>query len=140
MPLWLIHHDPNVFSNDEKEKLAQTITQLYVGFGLPAFYVQVQFFELPYASSFIGGEKDRAHVTLTIYHLARTMTTEAQAQRFLGAVDGILTPTFQPKELEWEYFVTETPRNLWKINGLVPPPAGSDEEREWARINKAVKL
>ena len=39
---------------------------------------------------------------------------------------------------EWEYSVEETSRDLWKINGLVPPMPNSDAEKEWVRLNRAV--
>ncbi|KAI1699294.1 hypothetical protein DdX_17424 [Ditylenchus destructor] len=29
-------------------------------------------------------------------------------------------------------------RNLWRINGLAPPPSRSEGEKEWARLNKPV--
>ena len=29
-------------------------------------------------------------------------------------------------------------RDLWLINGLVPPPPSSDAEKQWARENRAI--
>ncbi|KAG2004001.1 hypothetical protein GB937_009238 [Aspergillus fischeri] len=132
MPRWLIQHSPNTLTPEEKSHLAQQITQAYVGFGLPAFYVQVHFTEQPADTSFIGGEQHPNFVALTIYHLARTMTSDEQRQGFLKHIDAVMTPMFEPKGIDWEYFVTEAPRDLWKINGLVPPAAGSEEEKVWA--------
>lgn len=40
---------------------------------------------------------------------------------------------------DWEYHIEETNRDLWKIQGLVPPLPGSDEEKIWAGQNKATK-
>ncbi|KAH2920767.1 hypothetical protein KXW25_003033 [Aspergillus fumigatus] len=135
MPRWLIQHSPNTLTPEEKSHLAQQITQAYVGFGLPAFYVQVHFIEQPAGTSFIGGEQHPNFVALTIYHLARTMTSDEQRQGFLKRIDAFLTPMFEPKGIDWEYFVTEAPRDLWKINGLAPPAAGS-EEKVWVRENR----
>lgn len=140
MPLWQINHSRNTLSDEEKHTLAKQITQTYVKYGLPAFYVQVQYHELSPTTSFTGGEHNPKFVGLTIYHLARAMSTDEQVQRFLADIDAVLTPLFEPKGLDWEYFVTEAPRHLWKINGLVPPAAGSDEEKEWRRLNRAVRL
>jgi phenylpyruvate tautomerase PptA (4-oxalocrotonate tautomerase family) len=140
MPRWLIQHSPNTLTPEEKSQLAQQITQVYVGVGLPAFYVQVHFTEQPAGTSFIGAEQHSNFVALTIHHLARTMTTDEQRQRFLNRIDSILTPMFEPKGIDWEYYVTEAPRDLWKINGLVPPATGSEEEKVWARENRAVRL
>lgn len=61
-------------------------------------------------------------------------------KRFLSRVDAVLNPMFEPKGMDWEYFITEAPRDLWKINGLVPPEAQSEGEKEWVRVNRAVKL
>jgi hypothetical protein len=37
---------------------------------------------------------------------------------------------------EWEYSVEETSRDLWKVDGYVPPMPGSDAEKVWAEDNK----
>ncbi|CAI7641665.1 unnamed protein product [Penicillium viridicatum] len=126
MPSWHIKHSPNTITAPEKEQLAKSITSLYVSVGLPAFYVQVHFTEN------IPG--------LTIYHIARAFKTDEAKRGFLAAVDEILNPFFERKGMEWEYFIAEASRDLWKINGLVPPQPGSEEEKKWAELNKAVKL
>ncbi|KAK1144063.1 hypothetical protein N8T08_005725 [Aspergillus melleus] len=140
MPLWQIHHGSQTLSDEDKQALAKQITQIYVKYGLPAFYVRVEYQELSPTTSFTGGEHNPKFVGLTVYHLARQMTSDSQVQRFLSDVDTVLTPLFEPKGIDWEYFVTEAPRNLWKINGLVPPPTGSEGEKQWRRLNRPVKL
>lgn len=51
----------------------------------------------------------------------------------------LLAPHIAAREdLDWEYHVVETPRDLWKIQGIVPPPSRSAEEKLWARENKAI--
>ncbi|RHZ62614.1 hypothetical protein CDV55_104410 [Aspergillus turcosus] len=140
MPQWRIHHGPNTLTPEEKSHLAQQITQVYVRRGIPAFYVHVRFTEQPAGTSFIGGEQHPNFVTMTVYHLARRMTTDEQRQGFLKPIDAVLTPMFEPKGIHWEYFVMEVPRDLWKINGLVPPAAGSEEEKIWVRENRPVRL
>ena len=39
---------------------------------------------------------------------------------------------------DWEYSVLETSRDLWKVNGLVPPMPGTDAEIQWRENNRAV--
>jgi|TARA_R110002003_G_scaffold46_10_gene3796 hypothetical protein len=39
---------------------------------------------------------------------------------------------------DWEYSVYETRRDLWKINGFVPPMPKTEAEEEWVRGNRAV--
>jgi hypothetical protein len=58
----------------------------------------------------------------------------------LSGVDNILDPVFASEGMEWEYFIAEASRELWKISGLVPPQPGSNGEKKWAQLNKAVKL
>ncbi|KAB8072799.1 putative oxalocrotonate tautomerase [Aspergillus leporis] len=140
MPLWLIHHSPKILTDEDKHTLAQGITDLYTAAGLPAFYVRIHFHEMPMSDTFIGGKPHPKSVDLTIYHLARVMTTDEQKKRFLDAVDAILNPVFEPKGIDWEYFVQELPRDLWKINGLVPPEARSEGEKEWVRLGRAAKF
>jgi len=41
-------------------------------------------------------------------------------------------------ELEWEHHIYETPRDLWRIQGLDPPPQFSDAEKLWIEKNKPV--
>lgn len=140
MPSWYIKHSPNTITAPEKEQLAKSITRLYVSHGLPAFYVQVHFIENIPGTSFVGGEPHPNFAALTIYHIARAFKTDEAKRGFLAAVDEILNPFFEPKGMEWEYFIAESSRDLWKINGLVPPQPGSEGETKWAELNKAVEL
>jgi hypothetical protein len=39
--------------------------------------------------------------------------------------------------VHWEFHADETSEELWMINGLVPPPGGSAEEKAWAEENAA---
>ncbi|KAJ5365477.1 Tautomerase [Penicillium concentricum] len=140
MPAWYIKHSPNTITAPEKEQLAKSITRLYVSYGLPAFYVQVHFIEDIPGTAFVGGEPHPNFAAVTIYHVARAFQNDETKQRFLTDVDEILNPVFEPKGMEWEYWVTEVSRDLWKINGLVPPQPGSEGEKKWVELNKAVKL
>jgi hypothetical protein len=45
--------------------------------------------------------------------------------RFLGRVDDALKPHVADKGYDWEYSVEETRRDLWKIQGFVPPMPNS---------------
>lgn len=58
--------------------------------------------------------------------------------RFLHGIDAILKPFIADKGYDWEYSIDETSRDLWKINGHVPPMPDSEAEREWKRVNRAV--
>ena len=138
MPLWDFNLTANALTQQEKERLAENITKIYTNVGLPAFYVAVRFTERQPESSFVGGKKDSNSIHLQIYHLARHFTSDKHKKSFLDRADAVLNPVLEPKNIYWEYFVQESDRDLWKINGLVPPPSGSEMEKNWARLNRPV--
>ncbi|KAJ5989783.1 hypothetical protein N7499_010317 [Penicillium canescens] len=130
--------NPNTISPTDKEQLAKSITKLYVSYGLPAFYVQAHFIKDVPGTAFVGGE---VHPNFAdIYRVARAFQSEEAKQRFFSGVDNILDPECESKEMEWEYFIAEASRDLWKMSGLVPQQPGSEGEKKWAQLNKAVKL
>ncbi len=50
----------------------------------------------------------------------------------------ILHPHLEKHDgLHWEFHADETSEDLWMINGLVPPPGGSEAEKAWATTNVA---
>ncbi len=67
------------------------------------------------------------------------MQTDEIKERFLKGVDRVLTPIMEKKGLNWEYNVTEAPRELWKINGMYPPQPGTEVEKAWFDANKPLK-
>jgi phenylpyruvate tautomerase PptA (4-oxalocrotonate tautomerase family) len=56
MPLHRIFHTPGTFSEKDKQELAKRITDLYMGFGLPAFYVVITFIPLEPNDFYVGGK------------------------------------------------------------------------------------
>ena len=139
MPLWDFHSAPNAFTPEEKHHIAKSLTPIYTSAGIPAFYVRVRFQENQPVNIYSGGESHDKLVLIQVWHLARTMEDDARKKRFLAAVDKVLTPLMEAKGLDWEYFVTESSRDLWKINGMFPPPPNSAEEKMWAEANKPLK-
>ncbi|MGN7780019.1 tautomerase family protein [Mycolicibacterium sp. 22603] len=138
MPLWTIHHSPEVFTAEDKRALAGRITELYEFIGLPRFYVVVVFHETHPEDFYVGGEPSPAGVRVVIEHIARHSADTAGRRRITAKIEEILRPFVDKHEgVHWEFHVDETSEELWMINGLIPPPAGSDAEREWARTNTA---
>ena len=138
MPLWVIAHTPTTFSNEEKQELAKAITTLYTKVQIPAFYVNVQFLELAPPNVYVGGDIPDKYAGITIHHIARAFDSDAAKKKFLDKVDSILTPRLKPKNMNWEYFIQQAPGDTWRMNGIVPPPTGSELEKEWLRRNKPV--
>lgn len=135
MPLWVFNHTAGAFTAQEKLQIAGGMTQIYRSIGLPAFYCHAQFFELQPDSIFAGGESPKGLTVITIYHIARRFENEEQREQFLKAFDSVVWPVLKPKGIEWESFITEAERDLWRINGLIPPETGSDMEKKWFEAN-----
>lgn len=138
MPLWSIYHTPGIFTEEEKHGLAARITDHYHEVGLPRFYVVVAYHELTSDNLFVGGEPTPVGVRVVIDHIARRLPDEASRRRVAGWVNEILRPYLgRHDELHWEFHVDETSADLWMINGLVPPGAGTDAEKGWRDGNLA---
>jgi phenylpyruvate tautomerase PptA (4-oxalocrotonate tautomerase family) len=138
MPLWNVYHPVGVYSEEEKREFAGRVTSLYEAGGLPRFYVVVLFQEVDRGSFYVGGQPVDDRVRVAIDHIARHYADAAgkgSARKRIGAV---IQPFAARKGLRWEVHVDETPRDLWMIDGLVPPPSGSDAEKLWAKENRAI--
>ncbi|KAK0639503.1 putative oxalocrotonate tautomerase [Cercophora newfieldiana] len=141
MPLWLVFHPEGTFVTPEsKQALAADVTTLYTGGGLPAFYVNVNFITLPQTSMFVGGQipsPERPFIRFMVDHLAVHFKDNAMRQlRVINRLDELIKPHVADKGYDWEFHIDETPRELWKINGFIPPPHRSEAEAMWAKNNK----
>ncbi|KAJ5296162.1 hypothetical protein PENANT_c021G01284 [Penicillium antarcticum] len=137
VPVWYIKHSPNNIIPTEKEPLAKSNHR---SLRLPAFYVQVHFIEDVPGTAIVGGKVHPHFAAVTIYHVARAFQSDAMKQKFLTGIGNIPNLFFETKEMEWEYLIAEALRDLWKMNGLIEPQSGSEREKRWAQLNKAMKL
>ncbi|KAI0584528.1 hypothetical protein PtrSN002B_002799 [Pyrenophora tritici-repentis] len=159
MPLWIIYHSPSTFASPQtKQALAASITAIYLAAGLPAFYVNVLFQPVEPTSFYVGGvarpamgvedadadgekeSRERPFVRITIQHLARQLPNDTVRDNFLNKVDAVLKPYIADRGYDWEYTVEELRRDLWKVQGMVPPMPGTEAEKEWVRLGKAVEF
>lgn len=141
MPLWQIYHPVDTYEDQaSKASFAQDITKIYTKVGLPAFYVVVNFIPLPKEDILVGGElQNKPFIRVVITNIAIKMPESDDAYaRFTSSVDTVLKPHIADRGYNWEYHVVETDRRLWKINGLVPPPWKSAEERLWVEQNRVI--
>jgi phenylpyruvate tautomerase PptA (4-oxalocrotonate tautomerase family) len=137
MPLIRLYIAPSVLSTTEKEELAQKLTAIYVSrVKLPAFYVNVLFVELPENSYYIGGQARNNFIRIAIEHIALRFPNPEREQSYMKALDDVIVPLFTSKGLDWEYHISETSRELWKIQSLVPPPHLSEAHENWFKENK----
>ncbi|CAK1363530.1 hypothetical protein CB0940_04419 [Cercospora beticola] len=142
MPLWRIYAHPDTFTYDQRKGIAEAITKQYAM--LPAFYVNVIFVDVKEEGLWVGGETKKNFVRLTVEQIARQMPnpdTEAgrkQRTAWMDKMNETLRPyILQRPEIEWEIHIAETPRDLWRIQGIDPPPSNSEEEKAWKENNKA---
>lgn len=146
MPLWVIYHPDGTFEDDaSKEPFAKDITKFYSEkVGLPAFYVSVCFVKLSNNTLWVGGEKrsrEKPFIRLVIEHIAVNLPDDDAAFHHTAEnVNSIMKPHIADKGYSWEFHIDETDRRLWRIDGLVPPPWKSEEEKIWFRENKATPL
>ncbi|KAK0738777.1 putative oxalocrotonate tautomerase [Schizothecium vesticola] len=141
MPLWIIYHPEGIFpTSSSKQSLAEAITLFYTSIGLPAFYVVVNFVPLPPSNIFMGGKippASRPFVRFVINHVAMHQASATIMTFAAGRMTEMLGPHVEG--CDWELHVDETPKELWRINGIVPPPNGSEAEKLWAETNRAVE-
>jgi len=138
MPLWNVYHPVGAYSEEEKRDFAARVASDYEAAGLPRFYVVTLFHEVDRGSFYVGGEPVDDVVRVAIDHIARHAEDPARRESVRNRISSVIQPFATEKGLRWEFHVDETPRDLWIINGLVPPPNGSDAEQLWARENRAI--
>ncbi|MFI6990312.1 tautomerase family protein [Nonomuraea wenchangensis] len=138
MPLWTVFHTPGIFTDKEKHQLASHIADHYEQVGLPRFYVVTLFQQTRPEDFYVGGEPAPVGVRIVIDHIARRNADRESRRRTAQWVKGMLQPHLERNAgLHWEFHIDETSDDLWMINGIAPPPAGSDAEKLWAESNSA---
>jgi phenylpyruvate tautomerase PptA (4-oxalocrotonate tautomerase family) len=138
MPLWIVYHPAGAYSEEEKRDFADRVASLYAARGLPRFYVVTLFHEVDRGSFYVGGEPVNDRVRIAIDHIARHYPDPASKDSARERIGAVIQPFAAGKGLRWEFHVDETPRDLWMIDGLVPPPTGSEAEQLWAKENRAI--
>jgi phenylpyruvate tautomerase PptA (4-oxalocrotonate tautomerase family) len=136
MPMWIVHAPEGVYSAEDKKKISEAITSIYVEFvDLPKFYVVVRFDEYPPDSMWLGGELANDFVRFVVDHIARQMDDPAFRELCMTVVCDRLAPFTTDRGLRTEIHIDETAIDLWRVNGLKPPPPFSEAEKQWAIDN-----
>jgi phenylpyruvate tautomerase PptA (4-oxalocrotonate tautomerase family) len=136
MPLWNIYHPVGAYTEEEKREFADRITSIYGR--VPRFYVATLFHEVDRGSFYVGGEPVDDRVQVVIDHFARHDDDPARRESIRRHVCAVIQPFAADKGLHWEFYIDETPNDLWMIDGFVPPPPGSDAEKLWAKENQPI--
>lgn len=143
VPLWLIFHPDGTFEDDTaKAAFSKDITAFYTHIGLPAFYVVANFIKMHGKATWVGGapaDETKPFIRIAIEHIAVNLPDDDAAyMRTANAINAVLKPHVADKGYDWEFHVDETDRRLWRVNGLVAPPFGSEMEKIWVRENRAM--
>ncbi|KAL7919784.1 putative oxalocrotonate tautomerase [Trichoderma austrokoningii] len=144
MPHWLIYHPPTAYQDAEsKDSLAKAITANYTKMDMPAFYVVIQFIEVPLTSTYIGAQtrdaSDKPFIRLVATHVAQNYPDNDAIVRGAGEkFNKLLAAEIGPTGYDWEFHIAETDRRLWKVNGLTPPERRSEGEALWIKENRPV--
>ncbi|KAJ5111365.1 hypothetical protein N7532_001900 [Penicillium argentinense] len=130
MPRWTFEVTPDTLSKDEKDRLAEAITNNYVKLGIPAFLVNVFFHENRIGTFYSGGKTPPNTVFFVLDHAARA---------FASDVNSIVEPILGPKGVKWEYNIYEHPADNWRVNGMIPPVKQEKLWKQWMDRNEAVE-
>ncbi|CAL5219938.1 g1870 [Coccomyxa viridis] len=136
MPLHRIYSVKGVFSPEDKKAIAEGITKVYSV--LPKFYVVVVFIDTDLDSFYIGGKPNDRFVRIVTQHLARTNIGSEREQKVLDGIENAFHPYVRDRGLDWEIHIEQMERETWRENGLAPPMPGTDAEKHWAEVDKAV--
>jgi phenylpyruvate tautomerase PptA (4-oxalocrotonate tautomerase family) len=140
MPTHYIYHPKNVFSDEDKKNISKSITDLYEA--LPKFYVVVLFMPMEKNDFYVGGEPVDNYVRIVSLHLARQRSdgtsTDERYMAFAEKLNEVFKSFTIDKGLVYESHIEEIPRDGWRINGLKPPQANTEMEKEWKKHNKAI--
>ena len=135
MPLWRFYHPVDAYTPEDKQGIAETITEVYGRF-LPKFYTGVVFQEITKENFYIGGVPQTNFVRVTVDHIARTLDTPEARKAHMLRITDFLKPWITDRGFDWELHVDETPFDLWTIQGYLPPRQGTEDEKRWKAENR----
>lgn len=137
MPLWKVYHPTNAFSAEDKQELAEQITNVYAGVPIPRFYAVVIFEEVAKGNCFVGGVRNDKFIRFKVDQIARTLPGPVIREWWMRTADEVIAPFVKERGFDWEISIDETPFDLWSLQGELPPPFESVAEKRWVAENKA---
>lgn len=139
MPLWQIFHPKNSLTQEDRQGIANAITEANHAFvHIPRFYVNVFFHEMPEGAMFVGGKMTTNFIRIVTETIAVAMPTAEMRAEAMRGTEEFLAPFIKDKGYDWELHFDETPRDLWRVQGLIAPDQGTDAADLWYRDNKPV--
>jgi phenylpyruvate tautomerase PptA (4-oxalocrotonate tautomerase family) len=136
---WEIFAPENAYTEEEKQQLSEAITSIYVDYAhIPEFYVVVIFHDRPANSIYVGGKAANNFVRIRVDHFARQMDTAEVRATCMAVIEEKLAPLVKERRFDWQVHIDETPMDLWRVQGMVPPLPESGMERVWAKENRPI--
>jgi len=136
MPLHRLYVPPNLYSAEDKSAIAEAITKVYSM--LPAFYVVVLFINVGEEDFYVGGQRNDNFVRISVQHIARNFSDDIAKRNFMDRYEKALEPFTKGRAIDWEIQVEDCDRLLWNENGMNPPMADTEAEKEWKVQNRPV--
>jgi hypothetical protein len=93
---------------------------------------------MPANTMYVGGKPANNFVRVVVDHIARQMDNAELRGLCMTVIEEKLAPFVKDRGYDWEVHIDETPIDLWRTQGLIPPPPYSDAEKLWAKENRAV--
>ncbi|KAJ3887092.1 putative oxalocrotonate tautomerase [Lentinula edodes] len=100
MPFHCFYCSPNLFTKEEKQAIAQTITRFYSR--LPSFLVLVNFIDVDKDEFYVGGEPKDRHLRINVQQSANPV----QGRSWVDAYEKALEPFTKKKGIDWELQMT----------------------------------
>ncbi|WP_406432153.1 tautomerase family protein [Streptomyces sp. NBC_00631] len=139
MPLWHIYTPPGAYTNEDKKALAEAITKNNVEFAqIPAFFVNVYFFEVPVDDTYIGGEAKSGFIRIVTDIIARHLPTPEEQEACMASIEETIQPFTVGRGFDTEIHLDETPIGLWRVNGIKAPVAHPEIFAQWVEENRPV--
>ncbi|KAK7045966.1 hypothetical protein VNI00_006961 [Paramarasmius palmivorus] len=136
MPFHRWYIPRGLYSHEEKQALAEAITDLYNA--LPKFYVVINFIDIEDGDFYVGGECRKNFVRICVDHLAYHHQEEAEKRAWLDRYENSIAPWTKGKGIDWEIQISNEDPVFWNMNGLRPPLLGSEAMKLWFKHNKPV--
>jgi phenylpyruvate tautomerase PptA (4-oxalocrotonate tautomerase family) len=142
MPLYNIYHPVGAYTTKDKAEFAKSIVDAYNNV-IPRFYVGIIFQEIPKDDFYMGAVAKDKFVRIRCDHFARHQTgaeanSDFGADKWMAKIEKAIAPFVRDRGFDWEIHYGQTPRELWRVQGMKPPAAQSTAEDLWIKQNRAV--
>ncbi|KAJ7635249.1 putative oxalocrotonate tautomerase [Roridomyces roridus] len=105
MPFHRIFAPKGFYSPTDKASFSESITKVYSF--LPPFFVIVVFIDLPDGDLFVGGKLSKNQVRISVEHVARNFTNDADKRKFMERYEKAIQPFTKERGIEWEVQVVD---------------------------------